>query len=340
MAKSQIFLLLGPEIGEKDNFIKELKSKIEKQTKEKPEYFKFYPFDTQLLDIITVLQNGSLFSAHKMVVLANVEALKKEELKILSQYCKQPNEESTLILTSDSIQISETIKKSIPKENTKIFWEMFENQKQNWIINYLKKVGLSIEKDALELLLDLIENNTQDMKIICDRISLFYPKGTTLETDQIEEFVFHSKEENVFTLFEKISQKDLKSSLEIIMKIKNSGETSYVQLLGGILWQFRRLLNFSALISENYSQTEAFKKLNIRGKKNQSTYYNGSKNYKLEDLQRIIVLISKYDGYLRNVKQDLQNNLILLFLYFCINNNGKEPEVYSPSGALSKIIQH
>ncbi|MBI9099613.1 MAG: DNA polymerase III subunit delta, partial [Spirochaetaceae bacterium] len=243
---------------------------------------------------------------------------KKSNIDQLIEYCKSPSEDVTLILISDSNKIDSKIEKAIPPVQKKIFWEMFENRKKDWVISFFRKKNLSIDHNAVELLLEMIENNSDSMKNDCDKLAFYFKEGARISEEDVENFLFHSREENVFTLFEKVCKRDLESSLDVLGSIVLAKETQPVQLLSGLLWQFKNLLSLSSLLSRNVPQNDALLKSNIRGKKSQKTYMSGVRSYTTRELEKIISLIEEYDHRLRTVKTEMQDPIIEMFLYNCI----------------------
>ncbi len=326
MIKNSVFLLLGPENGEKDKFIDSIKRRIADSTGEEPEIHRFYPFETNACKIISLLKNGSLFSSHKLVFLNEAQEIKKEDAVVYAEYAKKPADNTTLIFKSSNINIIKTLSAAVPAGNKKIFWELFENQKRSWIIGFLKKADIKIEHEAIELILEMVDNNTDEMKKVCEKLLLFFGKGSEISFDDVEKFIYHSKEENVFTLFEPIASGSLLQALEILQKICLAGETHPVQLFAGLLYQFRKMHNLSELTARQYSMEEAFKKLKINGKKNQKIFSAGTRLYSHEDLKRIIVMIARYDAEIRTLKTDIQNLPLQMFIYYCIVKKGIQPE--------------
>ena len=80
-----IYLFGGPEVGEKNEVIQLIESKLfpdEEATK-----FTFYcGEDFDLVEFINTLETGLLFSTKKIVYLKNVENIKKEAIKIIEDY--------------------------------------------------------------------------------------------------------------------------------------------------------------------------------------------------------------------------------------------------------------
>lgn len=329
MTKAAVHLLLGPETGEKDRFLDELKAGIKKASGAPPEVTTAYTFDTQIGDLLAILRNGSLFSAHRLVVLKGADAItKKADIELLAEYCAHPVSEATLCLIADTTSVDKRLEKAVPAQAKRIFWELFENQKRSWLGKYFRDAGISISPAASELLLEMVENNTHDMRVECDKLTLFFGKGSKIEESDIESYIYHSKEENVFTLFDRVAAKDFAGALEVIGSILLSGEANGISLLSGLLWQFRRLHEVRTLLDNNYGTTEACAKAGIRSKRQQRTYLEGSKSYGTRDLERIISLVARYDALLRSMRSEVQGLLLELFLYYCIVKRGREPEPY------------
>lgn len=323
-----VYLFLGPEIGLKTDEIHKIQNSLKKNSEETPELHKFYPYDTTMGEVVSLMKNGALFSSYKFITLMNVDDLKKEDITELISYIKSPGSECTLFLLSDKTSVDKKISSAVPKNSVKIFWELFENQKKSWISNFFRNEKISISVDAIEMILEMVENNTNDMRNACSKLSIFFGENSEIKEEDIEQFIYHSKEENVFTLFKKVTAADFSSSVEVLHKIALSGEGSPVQLISGLQWQFRKLLTLSQLSAKHYGSEEALSKAQIRGKRNQQTYINGLKNYSTRDLQNIIVLISKYDILARELNKDNHIILMELFLYYCVQKKGTLPEVY------------
>lgn len=313
------YLFLGPEEGKKKDEISKIEKSLSKSLGEQPEKHHFYPFEKKISEIVSLMKNGSLFSSHKLIVISNAEEIKKKaDVDLIIDICKKPVKGNTLILKSNNNSIDKKIEKVVKKENKVIFWEMFENQKKGWITSYFQKYKQKIDPNAVEHLLEMVENNTQELKIACEKISFFFDEGKLITEDDIDTYLYHSREESVFTLFEKMTLKDLEASLEINSKLTLSSDTSPIAVVSGLLWQFKRLLTVKTMVSQRVQVTDALFKQGIKGKKNQANFQAGLRNYTLHELQKIIVIISDYDFLLRNAKVEMQKILIEILIYKCL----------------------
>jgi len=319
-----LYLLLGPEEGEKDAFVERLINRISKTIGQAPEIHRFYSFDSEVPEVLAALRNGALFSPYRVVLLRNVELLtKKKDLDQLSQYAAHPASQSSLVMLSEEIgRIDKRLEKLVPRENKVIFWELFENQKMAWILNFFKKRNIRINPQAATFLLEMVENNTKELKDTCEKLSIFFGEGSEIGYTDVEKILYHSKDENVFTLFDKIAGRDFEASLEVLAKLLLSREADPVGLLAGLLHQVRRLRELKLLIEKRYSYEEAFSRARITSKRMQKVYSAGSQRYTLRELQAIIQLIARFDYRVRSLGSVLHPNLLQLFLYYLIVKGG------------------
>jgi len=63
-----LYLLLGPEEGEKDAFVQRLIDRISKTIGQAPEIHRFYSFDSDVPEVLSALRNGALFSPYRVAL--------------------------------------------------------------------------------------------------------------------------------------------------------------------------------------------------------------------------------------------------------------------------------
>lgn len=314
---SNIFLCLGPESGKKSDFIKQLKSQL--TAKGDLDFYNYYSFDQELQSVISLLKNESLFSAHTMVVYNNCEAIKtKADVSLVKEFASSKSGNATLVLASDGMSVDKKLKDLIPKQNQKIFWELFENEKKGFIQRQFREHNKRISQDAVEMLLEMIENNTSELAAQCNRVIQYYSDLDTIEAEQIEKIIYHSKEENVFTLFARICHRDLEGALEITEKLLMEGSNQIVGLVAGLSWQLQRLEQVIYFIHKHYSPGEACKKAGVRGKSNEANYQRASREFNLHQIRDAITKLEKTDLQLRSNKTDFQPHLLKMLLFSII----------------------
>ncbi len=333
---SRVYLLLGPEKGQKQETINRIRETLNKEFGEQIEYSKYYAFDDNNDQMYIDLNNISLFSPHSLIVLHNIDALKAPDVSNILKYLEHPNESSTFILVSDEFSIKSSASKIVTKlkKETTIFWGLQENQLFGWVKSFFRKNKLQIDDNAVQYILDQTDNDTLELKIICNQLSFYFSvnkKNNIICEDDIETFVHHSKSENAFSLFSAIAQAKLDDALEIATVLLERDNTSRYTLVPGLLWSFRRLISISDLCSQGYSPSQAFGKAKvferpnaIRSKKDQIIYSSALKNYSYEDLKRILKTLLEADIDIRTSSTDTVKIYVEKLLYTIIVKKGKE----------------
>lgn len=334
---NRIYLLLGPEKGQKQDRISQIRSQLNNQFGEEIEYSKYYAFDDNIDQMYIELNNSSLFSSHSLIVLHNIDSLKSQEAKDLIRYIENPSDSSTLILDSDEFSLKSPLTKvaTLLKPQTTIFWGLQENQLFSWVKSFFNQKNLQIDQDAIQYILDQVDNDTFELKIICNQLAFYFEvnnKKSSIGENEIESFVHHSKNETAFSLFSTIAQGDLRRSLEIANVILERDNTASFTLIPGLLWSFRRLTSIAYQMDSGISQREAFAKAKIftkvnaiRNRKDQETYSNALKLYSYKDCQRIVEQLLESDMIIRTASSDLMKIYIEKMIYTIIVNKGKSP---------------
>jgi DNA polymerase-3 subunit delta len=277
---------------------------------------------------VPLLRTSSLFSGHTLVLYHGAEQIKnKGDVDALTDFMGNPGDGATLVLITEENRLKQSWAKKLPEERRRIFWEMFDNQKKGWVAAFCRRRSVEIEDDASELLLELVENNTLALSQELERLCEFVGRGGKITGEVVESYLYHSKDESVFTLFDYVATGHLEHALEIGAKLLRTSENNPIQLLGGLTWQLRRLRDLRALLDQRYDQTEALSKLNIRTKRSQRIYGEGARRYKSADLDRMISLAADYDAELRSGLSQWGSSLLEQFLYYCVVKRGVRPVV-------------
>jgi DNA polymerase-3 subunit delta len=315
-AKKSAWLLLGPETGEKDDFIRELVAAAKKSAGGAPEIYKFFIPETPALQIVSLLQNRLLFSDFKVVIVFGAESLPRGDIGLLADYLERPAPDSLLVLCSDETRPSlAKLEERIEAENRKIFWELLDHQKRGWVKTYFTKRGMDVEEEALDFLCEMVENNTRDLKSVCERLALFFGKGAVIRYENIERYIYHGKEENVFTLFAALVRRDFDLALEIIDKMLLSRDEDAVRILSGLSWQLTNLVQFFALLERGVSRDQAFQKLAVKSKRQQQLYSDARGKFGLEELLHCVAVVSRFDALFRAHNQSVHRVLLELLVY-------------------------
>jgi len=319
----QTYLLLGPEVGEKNDFIQSIKKSLAKASGGAVDSYTFYPYDSDVSEIISIMKNISLFAQAKLVLIKNCHDLKKNDAALIAEYIKNPSKDCVLILATENTKADSVIEKAIPADCKKMFWEMFESKKKGWVQQFFGKEKISIENNAVNFLVDMLEGDTESFKKECNNLALFFGQDEAITEEKIADFFYNRKGENVFSLFDYIAQGDLEKSVVAAKNIILSGESDPRKILGGLVWQIKNIYEIEKMISQKKSFSEACAELNIRAKKMQGIYSSAIENYSIKEIEKIITLTANYQLLFGSIRAELQHIMLPVYLYSFIVNKGE-----------------
>ena len=329
-----VYLFTGPEFGERNDAIENLKNSVSKKFGSVDNYL-FYASETPVNEFMSVLQNESLFSEATFITVKNAETIKKkDEIEIILNWIKNvKSENAVLVLVSDEISVDSKIEKAVPSSNQKKFWEMYEDKKLPWLQNYFSKNGYTLTEDAGNLILSLIENNTQSLKAECSKFFICFPKGTKITEETVDKILTHTREENAFSLFDamsnsqKTSQERFQNSLEILQKIRLSKENSSVMIIAGLSSCFRKLSLWHRLRLEGKNDDFNLKINGFSSAKLKKQYLSASKNWTSGETSAILSILAETDMNIRSGGTLLENTLLEKALYEIIIKKGSSSAV-------------
>ncbi len=311
-----VFLLLGPEKGLKEDFIKNIKNSIGQC-----DISRFYAFDDYEEELFAQLNNNDLFADRKLIILDEAQEIKtKDKTKGIVEYINNPSETVTFLISSKELYIHADIMNAVKSDNIMKFYELFESKKNEWLKSFFKRNGLEIQNDACAAIIEKVENNIQEFEAVCSQLATYLcatNRNVVTEPD-VEEFLSHTRQESEFSLFGYIARKDLSGALECLQALLHTNDeaTMAAVLASRLSTFFRRLFSIEVNLAKRMSIDDALKTKYfdtdraIVVPKDKDTYKNAVNNYKLEDVQRILKKLAVYDIEIKEVGTYLQQTMM------------------------------
>jgi DNA polymerase-3 subunit delta len=298
MGKGICYLFAGPEIGEKADETARIRSALREKYGASLEETTFYALETQMGEMAGIMLNGSLFAAARLFIIKNAEAVKKkEDVKMLSSVLENLDGGTTAILLSDENGIDRTLEKAAGG-NKKIFWEMFESRKREWLHNFFRREGFTITGEAVDTILEMVENNTDALRSQCRNLFLFCDKTRPVTAADVERLLSHTRSESTFTLFSAIASGNTEQSLEILHALLDAKESS-VSIFAGLLWCWHKLRDYKALLESGPANDFELKKMGLSSPKVRQDYINAARRYGMDEVNRCITLTAETDMRIR-----------------------------------------
>jgi DNA polymerase-3 subunit delta len=314
-ASPNAYIFLGPELGKKQDEVDSIKQKIQDA-----EITTFYAGETPVSVIADTIQNNSLFSEKLLIIIKNADAIKKkDEVDLLVSCIDNLDPNTAIIMLSDEIKLAAALDDAVPKNNRKIFYELFEREKNEWLKQFFKREGFNIDKDSISVILEMVENNTEALKRECSRLVHFLPREeqgeSQVRTEDVEKWLSHNREESAFTLFSRIASGDLSKALESL-SVMLAAKESAQSILAGLAWCFRKLGDYLSLLETGDANNNfELKKIGLSSPKARDDYAAAARRYNAESAEACLALTAEYDNLLRSPVGVMERILMDRYVY-------------------------
>ena len=311
------YIFLGPETGKKQDAIEEIRKKF--AAGGPPEETVFYAGETPLVEIANAVQNHSLFAQSRLFIVKNAEQIKKkEDISLLASCMRELEPDTALILISDEFKLAAGLDDCVPKENRRVFYELFESEKSEWLRSFFRREGYRIEPDGIDVILEMVENNTDALRRECSRLTLFLPKDRPATAADIEKWLSHNREESAFTLFSRIAAGDTSKAVESLHTLLAAKESAQ-GILATLAWCFRKLRDYLALVKNGEPNSFELKKIGLSSPKARDDYAAAARRYHAAAADACLALTAKYDILTRASGTALEQALMDVYLIKIIN---------------------
>ena len=335
-----VYLYTGPEIGEKNEAVQNLKNSLKKKYGQLEEYL-FYAAETSPAEYLAILQNESLFSDATCAVVKNAELIKKDdEIKMITDWISSTQSDSSiLILISEEYdysgsKISSKLTKAIPASNKKTFFELSESRRSDWIKSFFSKNGYQIQDDAVNSIIEMLESNTQALKNECSRFLVLFEKGHEITSDDVDSVLSSNREEDAFTLFNAICYNTTEENarferaIEILQKIRLSKENQPVLILAGLSKCFRNLITYHKLYADGTTDEFTLKRNGFTSTKMRSQYSRAVRIWSSGQTHAILASIGECDMEIRSGGTLMEDILLQKLIYEIVIKKGAKSALY------------
>ena len=203
--------------------------------------------DTDLKTILDICGSFPFMAKRRVVLVKDFDALFKgrtskkteQETAPFLRYLESPADTTVLLLLANpdrvsgvSRQLKSPSKKSAAEKKLKnakfpfneIFqkadWiefpKVWDNQLPDWVKHRIKRLGKSINNEAVEVLITQTPQNLRDLDNEIRKLDTYTQSNENIILDDVNFVVGASRQYNVFELQKAVGQKDLKNSLTIL----------------------------------------------------------------------------------------------------------------------------
>ena len=336
---------MGPEEGLKADWLQKEKKRVLSEHPD-AEIHTLFVGDDKGEDLDATLSQPSLFSSFRFVILKQYENRTARDTfdTAIVQFLKSGQQDAEFVILSSERSKAKLNKEIIKDESivsVQFFWELFDNQKRDWIMNAFQKEGFRIGSDAIEEILFSVDNNTAEMKNLVNALSLYFHQvdksKDIITAEDIERYSLQTRGEDGSTLFQAIADGDIARAESILTSIIASDSQAAGRAYSVLSSRFRMLESFEMQrakgISEKIAfenaevlQTASFQLKGIKGR-DQSTFRKAAAIYPLSDTRRIINYLTAMDDRVKNSSSEWINIIFSAIIADIILRKGKSTDI-------------
>jgi DNA polymerase-3 subunit delta len=221
-----------------------------------------YGRDVTAADIIGAAKRFPMMSEHQVVIVKEAQDIKdlvkkeKEDKKdkqksVFESYLENPLPSTILVFCYKykSIDKRTALAKLIDK-NAVLFEskKLYDNQVPDWINNYLKSKGFTINQRAAGLLSEYLGTGLSKISNELDKLIINLPPKSEITPEHIQTNIGISKDYNVFELQNSIGKKDvLKANRIINYFAANPKDNAMTVVVSSLYGYFSKLLTYHFL---------------------------------------------------------------------------------------------
>ncbi len=254
----------------------------------------FYGKDADWAAVINACRRYPMFAERQVVLLKEAQHMK--EIERLEGYIENPLSSTIFVAgyKGKTLDKRKSLYKKL-KSTAEIFTsEKVKDQKlQEWIADYLRGQGYTINSKAISLLDEHIGNDLSRIVNEIDKLAVNLKGKKEITEDDIEKYIGISKEYNVFELQAAIAKKDLAKAITIIQYFEGNPKAGAIQMVLPALYaNFSKIYTVFGMPDKSEASLKPHFYFNPVAVKNA---LETIKNYKYEGIERILLLLHHYN---------------------------------------------
>ena len=305
-----VYLLMGEEEGEKEKCISMILDALFENVPERSNCVsRFHIENNEFTAAAEYLLSQSIFYPTRACIMNNVDALKPDDPTnaVMSEIFQTIRQSMTLIMTTRNNNPPNMLTKKMMEKTRAIqFWRYFDKDIEHYIALSLAKLGLSMDRRTLELLVEL---TGKDIKKIDDAIDMLRNSSEkkTIDEETLRAMVHDQRDSDIFEFIDALFVRN-KKALQLLEKIITSG-TEDLFILNMILKQCEKIELFFSATEEGKSTEEALTNCGVYQRK-RDLFWKMTRAYDRARIRKVFPLIARADYELKSGKKsrDLARN--------------------------------
>lgn len=286
-------------------------------------YRLLYADEESLSVIIDEAKTLPFMGNKKILVIKNIDRVKKEDDEIIINYCLNPSQSSCVIFTGEEIDRRRKFFHVVSKKGIAVRFDCLSDKDlDSWIKKKLEGYNLKISEEALSYLKNFVGNDLRMINNELEKAVSFVGEKSEIRLEDIEAVSGDIHFRSIFELTSSIGWKKEEDALRLINKILLQGE-SPLKILALISYQIRSIMLTKFYLKKRYSLTRISKELGIP-QTFLKEYIEQSKIFQFRELRNHLKELLNIDIQLKSSKLSPKILLESLILKMCALPSGSE----------------
>ena len=203
-------------------------------------------------------------SSRRLIIVRGTEKFAKGDLGLFLSYLDSPVDSTCIIWVSGKADFTDVFYKRFRDHGRVVnFRKLSERQAYTWIQKRSKEVGLSIDRDASEILYQMVGSSLRDLFSEISKLSLKYP-NSRIGVDQVKELAIFSRLFTVFDLVDYVSKKEAShaiAALDRLFDTQGRDSKATLGILGMVARQIRLILKTKSGLKKGGGKREVTDRL-------------------------------------------------------------------------------
>ncbi len=298
------YLVFGEEYLLMENIINRLKAKLLQKVEPELNFFIRYGSENGVDAVVSLGAGMGLFSAKKLIILKEAEAIKQKELAKLSKFLQKSSPDIYLILQTNVTSLNQTRLKKVQDLVVPVNLLPLRAKELNQFIHEeFEKYGKEIKSEACDMLIFLVGHQLSDLSTQVNNISQYFSDKDTIETSDVELVASVYATQDVFEFNRLIGKKNIERGLFVLHNLLDSG-MSPQQILSQLMRHFSFIWQIQGFYRSGIRSNDTIaKELKIYPKYFKE-YADQAKQWHFSSVSRVFNLFHKVDYELKNSSSD------------------------------------
>lgn len=214
------------------------------------------------------LTSRSLFAEKKLVVIRSIGEAKSRR-KILTEYCANPQDDITLILSSrHQKRLLKWVTTSLKVEEKQKLDEMPSWELSDWVVDEGRARGLSVSKSFAEAIVLNVGTDLYSLTNELDKLSVYCEDRTNVEVADIEAVLFQHTSFSPFEVVDLWASGEMSGSSRMFLAhLDNTPSTEWMKsvlvIMGSLQDRVEHLLRARDMKSRGKSSNDIAKSLGV-----------------------------------------------------------------------------